>query len=667
MSFVVSLLLAFIVGPFQTSIDRAFSDIQKNDWTNAAAALDQALAEDAPTFEANNLHYLRGRAAEEHNDWARAREEFSKVGMGNPLRALASWHAARASLKLHDNAAAEGFIQSLPSGFPQELRMQLAREASPDFSQKIYQDLNTREARYKLAISAGKNETLWSLIGESQDDDVALAAARALIPSAASAHDQVQLAEVFAGHRVFEEALPLYAKAATDPMAAAGARYQTARIHFQQEKYQQALDDYRAIKKDFEGTDWERDSEYEIASCYWRLNDFPGAEKAYLEYIRKYGRKGMFEGATRNLVDVYRVLGENQKALATLDKALAAQLSVPTRQVFLFTKAKILYTQKRYMAALALFQQLGRTKLRSAPGSATTEEVEYFQALCQSKLGNKVAANLIWNKLARNQSFYGLRSAEHLRQAASSAPLAACSSQQPATVKTAELDIASLRHPLRSAPDSSTDVVSELLFLHLWDEAAFWLDRSDSSIPRRAAAEISYLGGKYDRAISLADRLPRSEATLPLVYPAGYRKTICDAAQTFGTDALWLHAIIWQESKYNPTSRSGAAARGLMQFIPETANAVASTIGMSNLTLEKLFDPSTSIQLGAAYWASLMEKFKSPELALAAYNGGPDNVQRWFDKSSDPELFVSDIGFVETKKYVMFVYAAHAAYTSLLN
>lgn len=667
MSFVVSLLVAFIVAPFQTSIDRAFSDIQKNDWTDAAAALDQALAEDAATFAANNLHYLRGRVAEQHNDWARARDEFSKVGMGNPLRALASWHAAQASLRLHDNAAAETFIQSLPSGFPQELRMQLAREASPEFSQKIYQDLNTREARYKLASALGKNDTLWSLIGESQDDDVALASARVLAPLAMSAHDQVQLAEIFAGHRVFDEALPLYAKAAADPMTAAAARYQVARIRFQQEKYQLALDNYRAIARDFEGTDWEKDSAYEIASCYWRLNDFPNAEKAYLEYIRKYGRSGMFEGATRNLVDVYRVLGENQKALATIDKALAGQLSVATRQVFLFTKAKILYTQKRYTAALALFQQLGRTKLRSAPGSATAEEVEYFQALCQSKLGNKLAANVIWNKLARNQSFYGLRSSEHLRQAASSATPAACASPQPPAARTAELDIAPLRHALRSAPDSSTDAVSELLFLRLWDEAAFWLDRSDSSIPRRAAAEISYLGGKYDRAISLADRLPRSEATLPLVYPAGYRKTICDAAKTFGTDALWLHAIIWQESKYNPTSRSGAAARGLMQFIPETASAVASTIGMSNLTLEKLFDPSTSIQLGAAYWASLMERFKSPELALAAYNGGPDNVQRWFDKSSDPELFVSDIGFVETKKYVMFVYAAHAAYMSLLN
>ena len=104
-----------------------------------------------------------------------------------------------------------------------------------------------------------------------------------------------------------------------------------------------------------------------------------------------------------------------------------------------------------------------------------------------------------------------------------------------------------------------------------------------------------------------------------------------------------------------------------MQFIPDTANAIGSSIGMTDLTLEKLFDPAISIRLGAAYWAALMEKFKSPEMALAAYNGGPDNVQRWADKSSDPELFVSDIGFVETKRYVMAVFAAHAAYVSLTN
>ena len=102
-----------------------------------------------------------------------------------------------------------------------------------------------------------------------------------------------------------------------------------------------------------------------------------------------------------------------------------------------------------------------------------------------------------------------------------------------------------------------------------------------------------------------------------------------------------------------------------MQFIPETAQTVGLTIGIPNLSLDQLYDPIVSIRLGAAYWSSLMQTLKSPEMALAAYNGGPENVQRWLNKSRDPELFVSDIGFVETKKYVMSVFAARAAYGSL--
>jgi soluble lytic murein transglycosylase len=217
-------------------------------------------------------------------------------------------------------------------------------------------------------------------------------------------------------------------------------------------------------------------------------------------------------------------------------------------------------------------------------------------------------------------------------------------------------------------PDPSSDLVSELIFLQLWDEAAFWMNRADMPPPpRRQAADIAYLGGQFNRAISLADRLPRNQSTLPLVYPAGFRKLICDAAASRKVDPLWLHAIIWQESKYDAAARSGAAARGLMQFIPETARDVAASIGMAGISVEKLYEPETSIQLGAAYWSSLMDTLKTPEMALAAYNGGPDNAKRWAAKSDDPELFVSDIGFVETKKYVMLVFAARAAYGSLVN
>src|SRR5262249_10117690 len=277
----------------------------------------------------------------------------------NPLSALASWHAARAAAQVHDDAAFLQLLARLPKNFPPALRLQVARLAGDGIALQIYSELSTREARYLRARALNDLAAFWSLIRENEDDNIALDSARIVIGSADSAGDQTRLAAVFASHRQFEEALALYQRAAADAAYSADARYRIARIHFQQENYRLALEDYRAVAKDFAGTDWEKDSDYEIASCYWRLAEYRDSEKAYIEYIRKYGQSGLRESATRNLVDVYRVLGENQKALATLDRALAMQLSPATRQVFLFTKAKILYTEKKYAAALAIFQQLG--------------------------------------------------------------------------------------------------------------------------------------------------------------------------------------------------------------------------------------------------------------------------------------------------------------------
>src|SRR6516225_7417988 len=208
MSFVLALLL-IVATPFEATIDRVFASIQNNDWAGAGTALDQAYAADPSAFEANNFHYLRGRAAEIQNDWTRAREEFGKIEAGNPLHTLASWHAAKASIKLHDDDAAEMLLASLPSNFPSSLRTQLAREAGEALSRKLYQDLSTREARFERAKMLGTAETFWSLIRESKDDDVAISCARLLSSSASSSHDQMELAEVFVNHRVFDEALQM--------------------------------------------------------------------------------------------------------------------------------------------------------------------------------------------------------------------------------------------------------------------------------------------------------------------------------------------------------------------------------------------------------------------------------------------------------------------------
>jgi soluble lytic murein transglycosylase-like protein len=603
-----------------------------------------------------NSHYLQGRIAESQNDWAHAREEFSQVGPDDPLHSLATWHNLRASIHLHDDASAEQLLRVLPRDFPAELKIQAAREAGGPLALKIYQDVSAREGRFEVAKLLNDLPALRDLLRQSKDDDAALDAARLLLPSATTPKEQIEVAQTFFAHRQFEQARLLFIKAAADPDHAAEGKYQIGRIEFQLQKYQAAIDAFRAVAEEFKRTDWQKQAEYQIALSYWRMDDYRASEKAYLDYIRKYGSAGMLDGATENLVDVYRILGENQKALQLLDRALdtrSRRLSVATRQVFLFTKAKILYSQKQYAAALPIFQQLAQTRLRSAPGATTAEEAEYLAALCQSKLGRQAAAEALWKKLTRDEfSYYGQRAIEKLAERAVESPSPVCFSRDGVTPEDIETG-------------TSMDVVSELVSLKLWDEAAFWIDRSPARIPPRIAAQIAFLGGRYNRSISYADRLPKTDSTLPLLYPAGYRQPICDAATTQKTDPLWLHAIIWQESKYNPNARSGAAARGLMQFIPETAQAVATSLGLGQLTLEKLYDPATSIQLGARYWSTLMDQLKSPEIALAAYNGGPDNAVRWKKKSSDPELFVADIGFVETKKYVMSVFAARAAYASL--
>src|SRR5947208_5939 len=126
MSFLLTLLLVFAATPFESSIERAFAGIQNNEWKAAASALDQAYALDPVTFAANNFHYLRGRVAASEKDWQRARDEFKKVGTGNPLNALATFHAAQVSAKLHENDEAGQFIALLPADFPTPLKMQIA-------------------------------------------------------------------------------------------------------------------------------------------------------------------------------------------------------------------------------------------------------------------------------------------------------------------------------------------------------------------------------------------------------------------------------------------------------------------------------------------------------------------------------------------------------------
>jgi soluble lytic murein transglycosylase len=117
-------------------------------------------------------------------------------------------------------------------------------------------------------------------------------------------------------------------------------------------------------------------------------------------------------------------------------------------------------------------------------------------------------------------------------------------------------------------------------------------------------------------------------------------------AANYHLDPAFLAAVIEQESKFDANARSSAGAIGLMQLQPATAQGIAKYTGGSKFVVADLDDPEINVRYGAWYLHHLLQKYGGDErLALAAYNAGQDNVDRW-------RAAGEDIQFAETRAYV---------------
>ncbi len=140
-----------------------------------------------------------------------------------------------------------------------------------------------------------------------------------------------------------------------------------------------------------------------------------------------------------------------------------------------------------------------------------------------------------------------------------------------------------------------------------------------------------------------------------------------------GTNWTMVHAITRQESQFAQNAVSHAGARGLMQLMPGTAREQAGKLGMGYESAALMQNPSYNIRLGDAYFARMMDYFGgSYPLAVAAYNAGPGNVNKWLRSNGDPRTsgidwvsWIERIPLQETRNYVQRVLENAVVYEAM--
>jgi soluble lytic murein transglycosylase len=128
-------------------------------------------------------------------------------------------------------------------------------------------------------------------------------------------------------------------------------------------------------------------------------------------------------------------------------------------------------------------------------------------------------------------------------------------------------------------------------------------------------------------------------------YPLRYEAIVRGHARNYHLEPELLAAVIYQESKFDADARSSSGAIGLMQLLPDTARGIAARTGGSRFVVDDLLEPELNVRYGAWYLRHLLDKYRNEAMALAAYNAGQTNVDRWRAEGSG-------IRFAETRHYV---------------
>lgn len=140
-----------------------------------------------------------------------------------------------------------------------------------------------------------------------------------------------------------------------------------------------------------------------------------------------------------------------------------------------------------------------------------------------------------------------------------------------------------------------------------------------------------------------------------------YDTLIVAAAHKYNVDPMLVKAIVWRESKFNPTMKGTSGERGLMQVMEAAGQDWAKSEKIETFAAPDLFDPKVNLEAGAWYISKAQEHWKKRDdpipFTLAEYNAGRKRVNQWIAQAGpDPEVtasqFLRAMNFPTTRQYI---------------
>ncbi|HTG87377.1 MAG TPA: transglycosylase SLT domain-containing protein, partial [Pyrinomonadaceae bacterium] len=528
----------------------------------------------------------------------------------------------------------------------------------------------------------------------------------------------------FAGARVhYQTLLDKYPQSPSVP----NAIYQLGRGFYLETKYDDALKAFQKVSDTYPDSDSARDALSFIGSTYLRMKRYDDAVAAYKGFIARFPDAPNPERPYLNLIDVLHEAGRYNEALDWVQQTRARFKNDIGGTLALFAQLRIHMAQANWPAVvrdaeeLSKVSDLGGTRV---PGGTNPAEINFLRAYALEQMGRTEETVTAYLSIpdGRNE-YYGMRATQRLLALATqdksrsivqnklNSLLNEMTSEQnePARVaaqaalrltndpKTRETILKRLevvyqalttyRLPkliMLPADKKDPDSISYALFeLQILDEAVpeYLSKLGTNPVIDEAytAASLALMADMANRAIRFAEPIWKNmpadyvlevapRRLVEMMYPTPFRDSLFNHASSRNVDPKFVLAIARQESRFQPDAKSLAAARGMMQFIPATSNQIAGELKLPNFDQDDLYNADTAILFGSQYLSNLFKLFPNqPQAVAGAYNGGEDNLARWIarSRSTEPDRYVPEIGFSQTKDYVYKVLANYSNYQRL--